>query len=63
MLDVKQKQRILDSIHVGDLITYKDITYKIIAYGKNRTTDESYFVLDNNTMLKEDVWNEIKTSK
>ena len=63
MLDIKQKQKILDSIHGGDFITYKDITYKIIAYGKNRATGEDYFVLDDNTMLKEDVWNEIKTSK
>ena len=55
MLDIKQKQKILNSIHIGDFITYKGIIYEIIAYGQKRETGESYFVLDNNTMLKEDV--------
>lgn len=63
MLNIKQKQKILDSIHIGDFIIYNNVTYKIIAYGKNRTTGEDYFVLDNNTILKEDVWNKIKTNK
>lgn len=63
MLNIKQKQKKLDSIHIGDFIIYNNVTYKIIAYGKNRATGKDYFILNNNTILKEDVWNEIKIIK
>lgn len=45
--------------HLGEYIKNKKsgIAYRINGFGRNRATGERYFILDNNSLLREKDWN------
>lgn len=47
---------------LGEYVVNKKsgISYRINGFGRNRATGEHYYVLDNNSILKESEWNNYK---